>query len=568
LALKGTSPISPGLAIDSFRSMGFNITSGICEIIDNAVEAEATKIRIKIDYKQIIGNQKYRRIEKFIFTDNGYGMDKEKLVDCLVLGLGTKRGLKKGIGKFGVGATFAGISQGKFIGIFSKTKTGNWNYTQLDLNLLNQGEEGISDPIEKEPPAEYSDEIDKQGTIIIWDNIDTNQNEKDIPHTVHTIGRIYRKYIAENKLEEGKIVKNNPISITLNGEEIPPYDPLYLTYSPRSEDKKLATLESSEIFDFKPLKGEMRITISHLPESWYDDPKMYKPGQDPINKTERKISSDNKGISIVREGREMAFGEIPFLKLLAAKSSEDGGSNFTPEDRFTGIEISFSRDSDELFGIEANKSRMFLPSITRERLGKILYPILATRRTNFTKVRGKKSKGKNTPNQPSSKSKKIIQNNMPSPHYTDDEKGKIRKFAEQMGTNKIEIDEFYNDLVSGYLPMHSWDLDAAGPFVQYENELKSIVVKYNMNHPFMKKFFETLEDIAIRRGVKKEDALTVEEIQRTKTLFDILLASYGIAEISFQNPNHQEEIGDTLSTMKRTWGDISHRITKKDIKSD
>jgi len=568
LTLKGTSPISPGLAIDSFRHMGFNISSAICEIIDNSIEADATKISVKIDYKQLVGTQKYRRIEKFVFIDNGHGMDEKQLVNCLVLGLGTKRGLKKGIGKFGVGATFAGISQGKFVGIFSKTKTGDWNYTQLDLNLLNLGEEGISDPIEKDPPTEYSDEIDKQGTIVIWDNIDTHQNEKDIPDTVHTIGRIYRKHISQNKLEDGEIVTNEPISITLNGEEIVPYDPLYLTHSPRIEDKKLATLESSEIYYFKPLDGKMRITISHLPESWYDDPDIYKPGQDPINREERKLTSENQGVSIVREGREVDFGEIPHLKLLADKSSEDRGSYFEAVDRFTGIEISFDRDSDELFGIEANKSRMYLPRHTRERIGKILFPILKQRRTDFTQVRGRKAKGPSTPTTPGGRSKKIIQNNMPSPHYTDEEKEKIRKFAEQMGNNKIEIDEFYNDLVSGYLPLHSWELDAAGPFVQYEHRLKSIVVKYNMNHPFMKKFFETLEDIAVRRGVKKDEALTVEEIQRTKTLFDILLASYGIAEISFQNPNHQEEIGDTLSTMKRTWGDISHRIAKKNIKSD
>ena len=35
--------------------------------------------------------------------------------------------------------------------------------------------------------------------------------------------------------------------------------------------------------------------------------------------------------------------------------------SFEPEDRFTGVEISFERDSDYLFGIEMNKSKMFLP---------------------------------------------------------------------------------------------------------------------------------------------------------------------------------------------------------------
>ncbi len=562
----GISPIQTGLAINAFRHMGFKISAAICELIDNAIEAEATEININIEFdKKSI--QKHQRISKIIFVDNGIGMDTDILQNCLVLGEGTKRGLKNSIGKFGVGATFGGISQGKYIGLFSKTKTSEWQFTQLDLNLLEQGH-GIPKPIKKEPPIEFLENIKNSGTVVIWDNIDSDASEKDLNEAIENIGRIYRKFISHKIIKDGEIVDIDPIEIKVNGVPIEPYDPLYVTHSPDSKDKELAEIASSEIFDFLPDQGEMRITISHLPKSWYKDPKMYKPGSDPSNKVRRKMSSANMGISIVRAGREMAFGEIAHLKLLTEKSKEDGGSYFEPEDRFTGIEISFDRDSDELFGIEANKSKMYLPRKTREKIGKILYPILKTRREDFTKVRGKEKKPEGDPNKPGGKSKITIQNNMPSPHYTEQEKEKIRKFAEQLGSNKVEIDEFYNDLVSGYLPMHSWDLDPEGPFVQYENKLKSIVVKYNMNHPFMKKFFETLEDIALRKGVKKEEALTVEEIQRTKTLFDLLLASYGLAEISFQNPNHSEEIGNTLSTIKRTWGDISSRITGKDIKSE
>ena len=89
-----------------------------------------------------------------------------------------------------------------------------------------------------------------------------------------------------------------------------------------------------------------------------------------------------------------------------------------------------------------------------------------------------------------------------------------------------------------------------------------------MNHPFMKKFFETLEDIAERKGVARDDALSVEEIQRTKTLVDLMLASYGIAEISFENTSQKDEVGNTLTTLKNTWSNISHRISKKDIRTE
>ena len=83
----------------------------------------------------------------------------------------------------------------------------------------------------------------------------------------------------------------------------------------------------------------------------------------------------------------------------------------------------------------------------------------------------------------------------------------------------------------------------------------------------MKKFFETLEDIAERKGVSRDDALSVEEIQRTKTLVDLLLASYGIAELSFGDSQKKDEVGNTLTTLKTIWSDFSHRISKKDIRT-
>jgi hypothetical protein len=568
MEFSGRNPISSGLAIDSFRKMGFNVSSAICEIIDNSLEANSTSIEIIVKYIPKTTLQKHRRIEKFVFVDNGDGMENDTLYDCLVLGEGTKRELKNGIGKFGVGATLAGISQAKNIEIYSKTKTGKWLYTKLDLDLLNKGI-GIPEPKENQPPIEYTENLDNQGTIVIWDNIDSGESEKEMENAAHNIGRIYRKFISMKKIKEGKLADNTtPVSITLNGEKIAPYDPLYVTYSPKSDDTELSKIISSATFGFKPQKGEMRITISHLPESWWSDPKMYKPGNAVVNKTDRKMTSNNMGISIVREGREMMFGEIPYLKLLGDKSKEDGGTSFVNEDRFIGIEISFNRDSDHLFGIEANKSKMFLPRQTRDMIGKILYPVIMQRREEFSKIRGEKAKGRKNPKKPSTKSKQVIQNNIPSPHYTDKEKERLQKFAETLSSNKVEIDEFYSDLVSGYLPIHSWELDAAGPFVKYEHELKSIIVKYNMNHPFMKKFFETLEDIAERKGVARDDALSVEEIQRTKTLVDLMLASYGIAEISFDNTNEKDEIGNTLTTLKNTWSNISHRISKKDITTE
>ena len=141
---RGKEPVNSGDAIDSFRNMGFSTLAAVSEILDNSIQAEATTIQVIIDWEKPL-SQKHQRATKFVFVDNGHGMDKDVLHNCLVMGESTRRNLNRGIGKFGVGATFAGISHGKNIRIFSKTKGGQWNFVQLDLELLKDGE-GILDP--------------------------------------------------------------------------------------------------------------------------------------------------------------------------------------------------------------------------------------------------------------------------------------------------------------------------------------------------------------------------------------------------------------------------------------
>lgn len=569
LITKGRDPVSSGLAIDSFRSMGFSTLSSICEIIDNSVEADSNKIEIIIEWLKKELTQKYRRAEKFVFIDDGIGMNKDILYDCLVIGEGTRRILKKGIGKFGVGATFSGISQGRLIEVYSKIKGGDWLYTKLDLDLLGKGE-GIPEPIKNNPPKEYNNKLADCGTIVIWSKIDSDFREDALEYIRDEIGRIYRKFLTETKLEDGKIVKNKPIQMFLNSNPIAPYDPLYLTYNPKKDDKDKPKFTSGEYnLILGDKKTKMRITFSELPESWWSDPNDYKAGRSPVNVKERKITDKNIGLSIIREGREMMYGEIPYLKLYNP-NKDTSGTWFVDEDRFTGIEVSFDRDADDFFGIEANKSRMILPPYTRKEIGKIIRGPLLQRREYFSKIRGEESKkkGHSGTRTAGAGSKKTIQELIPNPNYSEKEKEKVREFVGTIASGKQEIEDYYNDLIKGYLPIHSWDLDPTGPFVRFEHHQKSLIVKYNMNHPFMKKLFQTLEDIAERKGEAPDNALNIEEIRRTKTLFDLLLASYGLAESTFEDPSHEEEIQTTLNTLKSTWGDLAHRISKQNIGSD
>ena len=141
------------------REGDFDQYSAICEIIDNSLDAECSNLNIDFNWEK----KPYKRnevVKKFIFADDGIGMNPQILHTCLRLGDSTNRTTSGKIGRFGVGGTNAAVSQAKRIEIYSKTKGGEWHYTFLDIDLMQQGEngenieggKGIPKPKKQSPP--------------------------------------------------------------------------------------------------------------------------------------------------------------------------------------------------------------------------------------------------------------------------------------------------------------------------------------------------------------------------------------------------------------------------------
>lgn len=103
--------VESGAALDSMRNSDFDVYSAYGEVLDNSIQADATEIRVLIDYKPALAGQKQEPIQFVAFGDNGAGMGEEVLHRCLQLGYSTRYNDRAGIGRFGVGATLAAINQ-------------------------------------------------------------------------------------------------------------------------------------------------------------------------------------------------------------------------------------------------------------------------------------------------------------------------------------------------------------------------------------------------------------------------------------------------------------------------
>jgi hypothetical protein len=85
----------------------------------------------------------------------GIGMSSEILHRALVLGYSTRYDSRKGMGRFGVGATLAGISQAKRLEIYSRSAgSPSYLYSYLDLEEIEKGQQTyMPEPRPSELPA-------------------------------------------------------------------------------------------------------------------------------------------------------------------------------------------------------------------------------------------------------------------------------------------------------------------------------------------------------------------------------------------------------------------------------
>lgn len=567
------SAISEKFAAEAFSKAGFKTDSAICEIIDNSIEANAKNIEVRFVLKEKALTEYKRRVGKLVFIDDGNGMDHDQIFNYFIAGESTKRENISGIGKFGVGAHMACISQGNLGEVYSKVPGGQWKYVKLVPGR------GITEPIKNDPPSEYK--IHDKGTIVVWSDLTgkllkrndiirkekTAEKDVDVDEPEHeeplfdNLGRIYRKFIADKKVipakDGSKVVKNdNKIKMMLKiGDdeaiEITPYDPLFIT-TPQDEEPKIHSQRVKLTNEGRT--GFMIITYSYYPESWWLDP--YKPGLDHTNRYVRRITERNQGISLVREGRELYYGNWPGgpIKIYGANKSKSNNSNFDRVDRWTGIEVEFTRESDDIFGVEFNKTRIHMEPFIRKEISKAISKTVVKRRNDFstkrkekkTTVKGPQIRAGGTPQ---------IQKHMPKKDYDGDTRKKLREFAERFKASTEDTDKVLDDLLKGYHVTLNYELDPKGPHVSYEAEASSVLMIYNMRHPFMVDLFDIMD--------KAEGTNYQDEMDKMRKYIEILLAAYGFTVNEISDPTQEQEIQTTIDHLMANWGLAASRLSSK-----
>lgn len=307
--------------LTSLISCGYTFPTAILDLIDNSVDALASKVNINL-----ISNKMDQHV---IIADNGKGMTELILNEALKLGSDTLRA-PGSFGKFGMGLITSSISIGRRVTVITKSKGGQLLQSTQDLDEVESTNKfiktlGKADQSQKTLWNSYLSG-EESGTLVLISKIDIKKHKVNLvmrDKLKLAIGQTYRKLIANVDFQLPMLIDKTLGEATSLKQyfNVVPIDPLHET-----ESKIL--LDASHTIETEGSKVPIRIKVSQLP----------------YQHEARKIA--DQGFYMMRNGREVAAGESLGL--------------FTKHGKYNGFraEIYFGDRSDEKFNVNFMKQRV------------------------------------------------------------------------------------------------------------------------------------------------------------------------------------------------------------------
>lgn len=226
-----------GSMIESFRSIGYSLSTAVADIIDNSIAANCKNVWIDFDWQ---GSQ-----TALVITDDGNGMDKDELVDAMRPG--SKNPLadrsSEDLGRFGLGLKTASFSQCRILTVASKKERKSLNYRSWNLDYVGHtGEWKLLNHLSNDELIQRLKML-KNGTSVIWEDIDmlvggtSVDNESDLNNFLDKI-KLMEQHL---QMVFHLFLENKKLNIWINSDKILPWDP-YIRNNEHSELIKEYTL--------------------------------------------------------------------------------------------------------------------------------------------------------------------------------------------------------------------------------------------------------------------------------------------------------------------------------------
>lgn len=337
---------SPRRLINSLRDLGYDTVSAVADIVDNSIEAGATKVVIDV---KIDGRESSIRI-----ADNGRGMSPDTLQEAMRYG--TEREYDpSALGKFGLGLKTASQSQCREFVVASRAnvkantcafawdmehveKTNKWEIIRLtpqDIGGTLRGPiQGIT------------------GTVVLWKKLDRVLGYKNPDGTwaernLLSLCRSLEKHLAMvfHRFISGE-ERGKRLNIFLNDNKIEPWDPFV-----RGEKRTKKFPPSIFKFNDGAMIGNVMLEPFVLPhKDKFSSPDAFKKASGPKNWNQQQ------GFYIYRAGRMIQSGGWSGLRTVDEHT------------KLARVALHFTPVLDDAFKINVAKMHAELPHQLQEQI--------------------------------------------------------------------------------------------------------------------------------------------------------------------------------------------------------
>lgn len=565
----GIPAIMTGHTLQSLRDAGYSLPAAIAEVIDNSIEADANQIDVYLGNADAAGKA---HVDRIAIADDGTGMgtgpDGESILQhYLQLGYSTRYMSQTTIGKYGVGAKLAALNFAERIDVWSCSDDSGWRHVYFDLEEALEAEARgesieIAQPDDLPIPEELQDlKPEGTGTIVLWSKIDrlrTARGSADVNAArvdlEKELSRIFRNFISGG------------IELSVNETELKPHDPLFLMENTWADEAIAEHLKQAEgaaqvpehfpavVIADEPLKiagatAQLRVTL-------YPPEVTRKRGSGGDKFAKRLRVPDNLGaISFVRLDREINYTNVPRI---FPRGVED-------PDRFIGIEVQFSPDLDQYFGVRHVKRGVEpvddLRRAIRERLDKYLPEARKqiNERWGEEARKDQQTTGEHTPIEDAVKgaNRTLPKGRVQTAPDEEEHERALEDLASDVGKTESDEKEEYIERVRE-LPFVIESVDFPGSlFIDIQHFSNQVVVRLNTRHRFYRDLWEPIKEIAeLDPGVVSGEQ-AVNTARRTIEALSLLIVAYGKAESMDDNPS--EHFGD----LRMFWGQFLDTLLGK-----
>lgn len=377
-------------ALESQRRSGYRNTAAAArEIVDNAIEAGATKVHVIFERPSHADRKQHQRkdgVTSVAFIDNGSGMLAKMARFALSWGGGTHFDDPDFIGKFGFGLPNASINQTRRVEVYTRT-SGSEPFIKawLDINEYTgeSSTQSVPPPQVAELPQFVKSYLDRNnwtlehGTAVLWvepDRLSYNSGASLKEHLLDDFGATYR-YLVKNfelVVEGVRVQMVDPLFLEPAGryyrkpEEggaILAYDegPWSVRYyrDPETGEKRFGKITDAEQMDDPNLiaAGSIHVRVARFPLGLAVGQER-EDGVEPIDefaKARFEIRKTRRGMALVRAGREIETVDV-FPRRPSDVASGLGDWPLLQSYAYHwGIEVRFQPALDEVFVITNDK---------------------------------------------------------------------------------------------------------------------------------------------------------------------------------------------------------------------